>query len=488
MGNLRNLTILHSNDLHGDFLAEKIDDKLVGGVSMLSGYVSKVRQENPNTIYCVAGDMFRGSVIDSEYLGLSTIEIMNMLAPDVACVGNHEVDYGLAHLLFIEKCANFPIINANMYIRTNHARLFRSHFIKKVGDVRVLFIGILTEEVLAKTRVSDGMIGTIVDIAEAAGEVERICNSYNSIDIDLTILLTHIGFEEDKKLAEKLDPSLSVDIIIGGHSHTLPSEPAYVNGILIVQAGVGTDQIGRFDITVDKDINRVKYYQWKSVEINAENCPHDRPLEKLINHYKKETDKKYNRVITRFVRELTHPSRIEETPIGNLFADALREPLGVDVFMMASGSIRRNNLGPIMMYMDFVETFPFDDAAWTFNVTGAQFRQMIRYMLRDEVWNGVHTEFYQMSEGVRIKYDRASGELLEFAYYGEEIASDRIFRIGMQDYHFRNFERIFSIPFSEVEKNGAPRRIATSCAEILEEYLSNHHLLDPKAEGRIEII
>ena len=52
MANIKKLTILHSNDLHGDFLAEKIDEKLIGGASMLSGYVSKVRNEEQNTIYC----------------------------------------------------------------------------------------------------------------------------------------------------------------------------------------------------------------------------------------------------------------------------------------------------------------------------------------------------------------------------------------------------------------------------------------------------
>ena len=77
------LTILHSNDMHGDFLAENIDRQLVGGVSMLSGYVNKVRSEVKNTLYCIAGDMFRGSVIDSEFKGLSTVEIMNVISPDV---------------------------------------------------------------------------------------------------------------------------------------------------------------------------------------------------------------------------------------------------------------------------------------------------------------------------------------------------------------------------------------------------------------------
>ncbi|MFR9066716.1 MAG: hypothetical protein ACLVJH_07065 [Faecalibacterium prausnitzii] len=65
MKHTKKITILHSNDLHGDFLAEQVDEKLVGGVSMLSGYIEKVRAEEPNTLYAIAGDMFRGSVIDS---------------------------------------------------------------------------------------------------------------------------------------------------------------------------------------------------------------------------------------------------------------------------------------------------------------------------------------------------------------------------------------------------------------------------------------
>lgn len=45
MKHTKKITILHSNDMHGDFLAEQLDNKLVGGVSMLSGYVEKVRRE-----------------------------------------------------------------------------------------------------------------------------------------------------------------------------------------------------------------------------------------------------------------------------------------------------------------------------------------------------------------------------------------------------------------------------------------------------------
>ena len=145
MAKMKKVTILHSNDLHGDFLAEEVDAQLIGGVSMLSGYVGKVRKEEKNAIYCIAGDMFRGSVIDSEFRGISTIEIMNILSPDVVTIGNHEIDYGIAHLLFLEKCAKFPIINANLHIATNHARLFKSHHVIEIDGMKILFIGILTE-------------------------------------------------------------------------------------------------------------------------------------------------------------------------------------------------------------------------------------------------------------------------------------------------------------------------------------------------------
>ncbi|MBR5006839.1 MAG: bifunctional metallophosphatase/5'-nucleotidase, partial [Clostridia bacterium] len=152
MKNLKKLTLLHSNDMHGDFLAENMDAKLVGGVSLLSGYINKVRQDEENVIYAIAGDMFRGSIIDSEFLGLSTIQIMNMLGPDIVTLGNHEVDYGLAHLLFLEKCAEFPIVNANLHIKTNGARLFRPCHILEVDGMKILFIGILTEVALMQCK------------------------------------------------------------------------------------------------------------------------------------------------------------------------------------------------------------------------------------------------------------------------------------------------------------------------------------------------
>ena len=486
MANIKELTILHSNDLHGDFLAEEVDAQLIGGVSMLSGYVGKVRKEEKNAIYCIAGDMFRGSVIDSEFRGISTIEIMNMLAPDVATIGNHEIDYGIAHLLFLEKCAKFPIINANLHITTNHARLFKSHYVIEMDGMKILFIGILTETVLSMAK-KEALVGGFVDVADAAAEVERICNAYHSLDIDCTVLLTHIGFEEDKQLAAQLDPALGVDIIIGGHSHTFLKEPEIVNGILITQAGTGTDQIGRFDLEINTDSNSIQSFQWTSIPITAEHCPRDIALEEILDRYKSVADEKYSRVITRLKRQLTHPSWYRETELGGLLADILRESLRLDMMLVGSGSIRVAELGPIILFSNLMECLPYDDAAYALWVTGAQLKQMILYMLRDEVWDGSHCEFFQFSEGVRIVYDKTNHKLKEFSLNTEPIEDEKTYKIGLQYYFYLNLKDFFSISHEEVAENGNPRRIATSCREVLDEYLSCHQNLDHHISGRLRI-
>ncbi len=487
MKNLKKLTILHSNDLHGDFLAEQVDETLVGGVSRLSGYVNKVRNEEKNVIYTVSGDMFRGSLIDSEFQGISTIEIMNLLAPDVVSLGNHEVDYGLAHLLFLEKCATFPIVNANMYLKLNGVRLFRSHIILKVDGMNILFIGILTSEILAKTR-NEALVGTMVDIEDAANEVSKICDAYRNVDIDFTVLLTHIGFEEDKKLAAKLDPALGVDLIIGGHSHTYLTEPCEVAGIPIVQAAIGTDQIGRFDIMVDTDSNSIDSYTWQCIPITEDNCPRDLALEEVIRKYASITENKYGRILTRFPREYTHPQRNMETELGDLLAEAIREQMSVELVLLGSGSIRKPKLGPIVTLGNFMEIMPFGDPLIRFRLTGAQLRHAVKHMLREEAFlDGEHSEWYQLSRGFCCEYDRQTETILSLKMNGKEVQDQDLYTVIMERYHFINIGDFLDLKAEEIEKNGKPEEAATHTTNVLEEYLSRHEHLELDGERRLFI-
>ncbi len=473
MKNLKKLTILHSNDMHGDFTAQQVDSRLVGGVSFLSGYLDKVRQEEKNVIYAIAGDMFRGSLIDSEFKGLSTIEIMNMLSPDVVSLGNHEVDYGIAHLLFLEKCARFPIINCNMYIKSNGVRLFRSHFIKEIDGMKVLFIGVLTEEVLSKTK-KEAHIGTLIDVRRAADEVGKICNSYRNEDIDFTVLLTHIGFEADKELAGLLNPAWGVDIIIGGHSHTFLDRPEIVNGIPVVQAGTGTDAIGRFDIMVDTDSNRIDSYIWQLVPVNGDTCPRDTELEEILNHYKDITDTKYGRIITRFDRAYTHPRRNTETEIGRLLADAAADSLGLDIMLVGSGGIRKESMNSVFTYGDLLEVFPYDDRVIRITLDGGQLKNMLNHIFRPDAYNlPEQVEFYQYSKGLSFISSLEDKCIKDVRYNGRPVKDSDIFNIGLEQFHYINMADFLGLTEADVKKHNNPRVVSTSITEIIDEYFSS---------------
>lgn len=486
MSRYRNLTILHSNDLHGDFLAKEIDEDLLGGIAMLSGYVNKVRREEKNTLYCVAGDMLQGSVIDAEYRGLSTIEIMNLLGPDVASVGNHEVDYGLAHLLFLERCAQFPIVNANLYIKSPYTRLFSPHVVLEVGGMKVMFIGIITNEIMMGIR--NDVLASFVDVEDAAAEVGHICNAFRKVDIDFTVLLTHIGFEEDKKLAALLDPQWGVDVIVGGHSHTILEKPEKVGDVLIVQAGVGTEQVGRFDIVVDTDKNSVHDYKWELVPIDSSHCPRNDEIERAIRRFKNETDRKYNRVLHQFARPLTHPARNQETELGNLFADIFKEVLEVDIALVGSGSIRKDAAPAILTYGELLELFPYADSMMRLRVTGAQLARMCAHMLRDEAFDGCHTEFYQFSEGLEIVYSKEKREFLKFDFQKRPIEDGQVFTLGLQGFHYNNFEGCFGFPIAEVLANGHGIMLTASVQDVLVEHLPGCRFHEKTVEGRLTVL
>ena len=483
----RHLTILHSNDLHGDFLPVRKDGVMTGGVSLLSGYVNRATAENPATLYVIAGDLFRGSLIDTEYQGISTVEIINMLSPDAVCVGNHETDYGVAHLLFIEKCARFPLINANLHVTTNGARLFRPCHVSRIGGMKVLFIGILTDEVLAQTR-SEKLIGSFIDIRAAAEEVGHIAGAYRGADIDLTVLLTHIGLEEDRKLAALLNPAWGVDLIIGGHSHTFMDKAEVVNGIPIAQAGCGSGVIGRFDLTVNRAENRLESWTWRCDPISDRTAERDMAVEDMIRRFKSPTDEKYNRIVTRFRKKLTHPSRNAETEMGDLFAECVRDAMDLDVMLFASGGIRSREMGPVVTYSDFTACFPFEDPLYMAKVTGAQLRRMFAFMLREETLDGAHTEFYQVSDGLRVTYSRSRGEVISLTFDGEDVEDREIFTVGLAEYHMKNVADGLGITTEELEKNGRIRMIAASCREILDEYLTSHPHLGHGVDGRIAVV
>lgn len=483
----KKFTILHSNDMHGDFLAEVAgsDQKgeLIGGLALLSSYINKVRKEEQNVLYVIAGDMVQGSLIDSEYKGISTMEIMNYLAPDVVCLGNHEFDYGLPHLLFLEKMANFPIVNANLYIKKYGKRLMLPYKIIKKDGFDILFTGIITEKIMDSLS-SDKLIGSFISLEEAEKEVGKITGAYKNDDIDLTILLTHIGFDSDKKLAKILKPEYGVDMIIGGHSHTILEKPEKVNNILIAQAGVGTNQVGRFDIIVDDETNSIVEYDWKLIEINNKLVKPDKTLLAYIESYNNIVDLKYNTLVTKLAKKLSHPKREIESTLGNLIADTFAKVAETDIMLVGSGSIRVKELGPMVTLGDLLACFPYDDSLRRFSITGKQLKQIFSHIMRIENRDG-EGECYQVNYGVKAIYNDKKKVLESLSFREQEIIDDRNYRICMQGYHFNNCQAYLNISQDELNRTGEGKIVSTSAQSVLEEYLRNNQNLDNNLEGRL---
>lgn len=486
MGIQKKFTILHSNDMHGDFFAEDAVEhkRLVGGLSLLSGYINKVRKEEKNVLYVIAGDMLQGSVIDSEYKGCSTIEIMNYLAPDMVALGNHEFDYGLPHLLFLEKVANFPIVNANLYIKKYNKRLMNPYKILNKDGFDILFTGIITEKIMDSLK-TDALVGSFITLQEASKEVGKICNAYKNDDIDLTILLTHIGFDSDKELAAMLKPEWGVDMIIGGHSHTFLEQPEKINNILIAQAGVGTNQIGRFDITVDDDTNSIVDYKWQLIPIDDNLAEPDKQLEKFIDSFRDIVDKKYSSIVCKLAKKHTHPKREIETSLGNLITDAIADNAQCDVTFIGSGSIRVQELGPVVTLKDMLACFPYDDTLTKFIITGKQLKKIFAHIMRTKNRDG-EGECYQVSSKVRAVYDDKKEKLEDLKIEGTEVADDAKYTICMQGYHLNNCADYLDITKEELTKLGAPKVVTTSIHEVLEEFLRNNQNISREVEGRLD--
>ena len=484
---IRKLTLLHSNDPHGAFDCKEKDGKQVGGIALLGGCLEAIRKENPNTIYALAGDLFKGSLIDSHYKGISTIELINLLKPDIATIGNHETDYGLAHLLFLEKCACFDLINANMYISSSRKRLFEPYKIIEIDGMKILFIGVITKEILQSAGKQD-LIGVYLDVDDAQRQIETIIDSYKTTRIDLTVLLTHIGYEEDRRLAQRLDPKLGVDLIIGAHSHTKLLKPKIINDIQIVQVGSGFDNLGRFDIDIDIDTHQIKDIKWQLLDIDSEHYKPDYLISEALKAYRMQIDKDASRILTTFKRELSHPNRHEESELGNLFADLMQKDSSFDIFLHGSGSFRCKKLGPVVDYLSFREAHPFDNSIYMITIKGKTFKKMCHHYLKETFLTKGSAEFYDVSKGVKLVYDAKTDDLATCSFNEKEINDEDILKVAIQEFHFNNIEEFLGVSLEEVSEIEKPKLIVNDEASVYEEILSNSFELDAKIENRITIL
>ncbi|MDR3351061.1 MAG: metallophosphatase [Prevotellaceae bacterium] len=240
----KHITILHTNDVHSQVEPDKNN---MGGMVRMATYIRQVRAAEENVLLLSAGDMFQGTPYYNLFSGAVEIELMNAMGYDLACLGNHEFDNGIDSLVKRLQEAKFKIITANYDVSETALRpLVKPYAILEKGGFKIGVVGVGTD----LSPVSFGKNWEGIVISDAVEAANTIAKQLKEQHCDLVLCLSHIGYEEDIKLAEN---SRNIDLIIGGHSHTFLEKPDIrknLDGkdVPITQTGGNGKYIGRIDI------------------------------------------------------------------------------------------------------------------------------------------------------------------------------------------------------------------------------------------------
>lgn len=227
--NAQDLTILHVNDTHSHIDPQRSGDyKGRGGVIEQAAYIDSVRcaDGKRNVLLVHAGDFSQGTSYFTELGGNIEIDVLNALRFDVVTLGNHEFDNGIEELSRRLKNLEAEVVCANYdFEGTALDGLVKPYTIIRRGGKKIGIIGLLTDIM----EVVDADIARMLTYQEPSQVVNRLSGYLKEEkDCDMVICLSHLGYGEDKELATSIR---NVDIIVGGHSHTLLDDKQTVNDL-----------------------------------------------------------------------------------------------------------------------------------------------------------------------------------------------------------------------------------------------------------------
>jgi 5'-nucleotidase len=209
----------------------------------------------------------------------------------------------------------------------------------------------------------------------------------------------------------------------------------------------------------------------------------DRALSDYIENYQKVVDQKYEAIICKLAVEHTHPKREIETSLGNLIADAFAENAECDVMFVASGSIRSEKIGPMVMMKDIITCFPYDDVLTRYTITGTQLTKIFNHIMRIENRDG-EGECYQVNSKVRAEYSDSEKRLISLRIDGKDVNPVGAYTICLQGYHAKNSNTYLGI--SQAELTAIKTKVVTTSSfEVLVEFLKNNQNIKRNVEGRL---
>ncbi|HTY35761.1 MAG TPA: bifunctional UDP-sugar hydrolase/5'-nucleotidase [Bacteroidota bacterium] len=444
----KQITILHTNDLHASFLPHEAywirtnPKPLVGGFNELAFALDSVKKTKGATLLLDAGDLMTGNPItDRTYKGAeggALVEMLNRMGYEGWEPGNHDFDISYANLLKLVSIAKFPVFTANLVDeKTGRPITGKEYIIVEKNGLKIGVFGLMSKEYY-----------NLVSAASTKGvKLEPyIAQAQKMIDllrpkVDLVIALTHIGVDDDSVLAMNVK---GLNVIIGGHSHTRLRKPKYINDVVIAQTGSNCENLGVLDLTVenktvtkwDGTLDQLWYHPDRKTAVTA-----------LVDSFQTEIKKEYDQVIAT-VAAGGKPGDGEQG-LGAFLAAAHREAAHTDIGFMNTGGVRKRLLpGPITK-QDLFEVLPFRNMLMKFEMSGAQVRSVVAHLIQARPG--------MIISGVQCDYKRdASGavEIVNLTVAGKPVDAGATYTAAASDYVMGEAKRYLGIDAPKLTDTG----------------------------------
>ncbi|MCJ8140426.1 bifunctional metallophosphatase/5'-nucleotidase [Falsirhodobacter halotolerans] len=495
------LTILHTNDVHDRFepitsssstcaAEDNAAGECFGGVPRLVTAVAEARKTyGDNVVLLDAGDWFQGTLFYTRYKHAAAAEFMNTLGYDAVAVGNHEFDDGPQELAALVEAVDMPLLAANMDA-TGDADLdgrVAAHTILEVGGQKIGVIGLTPQD-----NPDLASPGPDVTFADPVPVVQAQVDDLTAQGIDKIILLSHSGYAIDQHIAEN---TTGVDVIVGGHSHTLLSNtdeaaagpyPTVTNGVQIVTAEAYTKYLGEFTVTFD-DAGQVIRTEGAPRLLDASVAEDPEALARV-----QELAIPLEEIRRKVVGSTTAPvegdrtvCRVMECSMGNLVADAQLARVadqGVQISLVNSGGLRASiDQGEVTMG-EVLTVLPFLNTLSTFEITGAE--------LLEGLENGVSQmeevggRFPQVA-GMTYAVDPAAavGARISDVMVGDAALDPEATYLAVSNNYVRNGGDGYTV--FEDARNAYD--YGPDLAQVVAEYLTAHPDYTPYTDGRITV-
>src|SRR5215216_4837133 len=389
------VTLLQVNDV---YQFAPVDQAKSGGLGRVLTLKKSIQQENPNTLFLMAGDTISPSVESITYKGAQMIEAWNTIGLDYATFGNHEFDFGPDVLKQRIGESKFGWIAANVIDKQSNQPFgdARRFVVREFGGVKVVIFGLVLPETKITSRPGDN-----VEFRSPCDTAKEIVSELHGQGVKVVIALTHLSMREDKEVAR----CAGVNLIIGGHEHTLLESHAGMAPIFKMTSDAR--ELGRIDLNISPATGELDSIDWKVIPVDS--ATKEAPEFAVIY-------RKYANLLAELAMPIgstrvaldarSKENRTRETNVGNFVTDAFRRATAADVGFMNGGSVRADSIiGPgKLTQRDLLSILPFKNKLVKIEVTGATLRAALEHGVSRSAEDSEPGGFPQVS-GVQFSFD-----------------------------------------------------------------------------------